>query len=135
MAGNIADYAEAKMLEHSVGKTTWGAVTAYCALFTTTPGDAGTGGIEVSTTSTGYARVATAGLWGSAVVGAGTIANSSAITFPTATASWGTVAGVGIYDASTAGNLIWYGALTASKAIGTGDVFQFAVGNLSLAID
>ena len=60
---------------------------------------------------------------------------SSAIEFPTATASFGTVSHVGIFDASTSGNLLAYAALTASKAIDTGDVFRVPAGDLDITLD
>jgi hypothetical protein len=57
--------------------------------------------------------------------------NNIAITFPTATGSWGTVTYFGIYDASTAGNLVGYGALTSSQTISSGAP-SFAVGALTV---
>jgi len=40
-----------------------------------------------------------------------------------------------LYDAATAGNALIWGALTASKAIGTGDTASFAAGALSISLD
>lgn len=129
MAGNISDFAENKLLEHCTGRTVWTPpATTYLALYTTAPSDAG-GGTEVS--GSGYARQSIA--W--AAASAGVIPNSSTITF-TATGSWGTVTHVGIFDASSAGNLLWWGPLAASRTINTsGDSLQFAVGQLSLTLD
>lgn len=110
MAG-MSDYSAKKVLELLTGKTPFATPTCYVALFTTMPTDAGTGGVEV--TGGSYARVAVAGLWNAASGSAPSqISNASAIIFPTATASWGTVVGFGIYDALTSGNLIvsdWLG--------------------------
>jgi hypothetical protein len=77
----------------------------YVALFTAVGSDAGSGFTEVSGGS--YARVATgSGDW---ILGAGsapsTISNSFDIIFPTATAGWGSVIAIGLFDAPTAGNL------------------------------
>lgn len=132
MANNtIVDYAENKILDHMVGKTSWTMPTTWLALYTTTPVDAGTGGVEVS--GGAYARVATAGLWNAA--SGGSISNSADIVFPTATASWGTVVGVALLDAATVGNMIIAGALTASKTVGNGDVFKFLAGQLVFTLD
>ena len=88
----------------------------YVALFTSNPAEDASG-TEVSTTGTAYARQSvTFSVSGNAA------SNTAAIEFPTATASYGTVTHVGVFDASTAGNLIAYAALTTSKAIDTGDV-------------
>jgi hypothetical protein len=103
----FSDYAARKVLDHSVGKTSWTMPTAYVALYTVLPGDAGTGGTEVSTGS--YARVATSGTtWNAAAASApSSNSNATAITFPTTTGSWGSVVGWTLMDASTAGNQIW----------------------------
>lgn len=102
----------------------------HVALFTAAPTDAG-GGTEV--TGGSYARAALAASlanWagtqaaGSTVASTGTggaTSNNSVITFPTPTAAWGVVTHFGIFDAATGGNLLFHGALTASKTINNGD--------------
>jgi hypothetical protein len=101
--------------------------TVYLALYTSDPTDADTG-TEVSGGS--YARQSIT--FGSPSNGAST--NTAAIEFPQATGSWGTVAYIGIRDASTAGNLLYHTALDASKTIATGDVFRVAIGSLSVTL-
>lgn len=105
-------------------------VTVYVALYTVLPTDAG-GGTEVSTSGTAYGRVAVT--FGAPSGGA--IANSGALTFTQATADWGTVVGFGIFDASSAGNLMVYSPLDASKAIQNGDTASFAIGALVINCD
>lgn len=130
MASGIADYAENKILDHSVGKASWTSPTAYVALYTATPSDSG-GGTEVSGGS--YARKTTAAAdWNSA--SSGSISNAVDLTFPTATANWGTITGVAILDASTAGNFIWWGDLSATKVVNNGDVFKFLASQLVLTL-
>jgi hypothetical protein len=100
----------------------------YLALFTTDPADDASG-TEVSTSGTAYARQsATFSVTGD------TASNTAAIEFPTATASYGTVSHVGVFDASTGGNLIAHAALTTSKAIDTGDVFRVPTGELDITL-
>ena len=101
----------------------------YLALFTANP-DEDASGTEVSTSGTAYARQSVA-----FTVSGNTASNSAAVEFPTATASYGTVTHVGIFDASTAGNLIAYAALTTSKAIDTGDVMRVPAGDLDITLD
>lgn len=112
---------------------TAGAVTRptawYLALFTTNPAEDGSG-TEVSATGTAYARQSV-----SFTVSGNTASNSAAVEFPTATASYGTVTHVGVYDASSGGNLIAYAALTTSKAIDTGDVLRIPLGELDITLD
>lgn len=108
-----------------------GAVTRptawYVALFTTDPTDADTG-TEVSGGS--YARTAvTFSVTGNAAT------NTGGVEFPAATANWGTVSHIGVYDASTGGNLIFHSALTTAKAITDGDVFRIPTGDLDFTLD
>jgi len=125
-----------------------GPTNLYIGLFTTVPVDAGTGGVEVSTTSTGYGRVTLASSlanWagtsvstgGSVSAGSnGTTSNVNAITFGTPTNSWGTITGFGIWDAATGGNLLIFGNLTTSKTVNNGDAAPaFSANALSIQID
>lgn len=99
----------------------------YVALFTTDPTDADTG-TEVSGGS--YARTAvTFSVTGNAAT------NTGGVEFPAATANWGTVSHIGVYDASTAGNLIFHSPLTVAKAITDGDVFRIPTGDLDFTLD
>lgn len=129
MAG-FTTYLQQKILDHISGNGSYTAPTPYVGLFTAAPSDAG-GGTEVSGGS--YARVNANTSFGAA---SGTaIANDAAITFPTASASWGTVTHFGVFDASTTGNLLYWGALSTSKAIGSGDTASFAIGELDVTLD
>ena len=101
----------------------------YMALFTSNPADDASG-TEVSTTGTAYARQSA-----TFTISGDTASNSAAIEFPTATASFGTVSHVGVFDASTGGNLIAYAALSTSKAIDTGDVFRIPSGDFDVTLD
>jgi len=124
-----SDYLENKLLEHVLKNTAYTSpTTVYCALFTVTPSDSG-GGTEV--TGGSYARESIT--FGAAA--SGTISNSAIIDFGTATADWGTIVAVGIFDAITSGNLLFWGALTSNKTILNGDSFTFPIGNLDVSMD
>lgn len=129
----IADYLENALLAHSVGKASLTMPTAYIALFTAAPSDTG-GGTEV--TGGSYARYTTSGAsWNSA--SGGSISNAVDLTFPTATANWGTITHVALIDSLTSGgsnNYLWHGALSASKVVNNGDVFKFLAGQLVLTL-
>ena len=101
----------------------------YLALFTSNPAEDASG-TEVSTSGTAYARQSA-----TFTVSGNEATNSAAIEFPTATASYGTVTHIGVYDASTGGNLIAYAALTTSKAIDTGDVLRLPANDLDITMD
>jgi hypothetical protein len=126
---SVSDYYENKILDHMLRNQVFSPpTTIYVALYTASPSDSG-GGTEVSGGS--YARQ-------SATFNAasgGSITNSADITFPQATANWGTIVSVGLFDASTAGNLLWYGDLTQSKTVNNGDIFKISAGNLTVSLD
>jgi hypothetical protein len=103
------------------------------ALFTANPSDSG-GGTEV--TGGSYARVSVTNNttnWPNA--SSGSKSNGTAITFPTATANWGTVTAFGIFDASSAGNLLYWGTLSASKTVDNGDTASFASSAITITED
>jgi hypothetical protein len=114
----------------------------YVGLSTTTPDGTGTAGTGSFAEVTGgsYARVTVAnnttsfGAVSAATTAAISRTNATVVTFPAATANWGTVTHVGIFDASTAGNLLAFGALTASNAISSGDTASFAVNQISFTL-
>jgi len=103
--------------------------TVYLALYTTLPAADNTGGTEVSTSGTAYARQAIT----LSAASAGATANTVAVTFPVATANFGTIVGVTIMDSGTAGagNQLYRKAIT-SIAINTSDQFVVAIGALTL---
>lgn len=99
--------------------------TLYLALFTTTPTLSGTGGVEVSTSGTGYARVAlsrSTSTWTGQTGGNDQMyTNTNELVFPVPTGNWGNIVSLGIYDAATAGNLVMISTITTSKPISLGD--------------
>lgn len=133
MADNKTTYLENKILDHvlrgNVGATAYAQPAAiYIALLTATATEAG-GGTEVSTAATGYARQQIT--FNAAANGA--TANSAAIVFPKSTAAWGTITHFAIYDAATGGNMLYYGALSASVAITAANMkVEFEAGTITV---
>ena len=100
----------------------------YVGLFTADPTDTGSGATEI--TGNNYSRVsATFTVSGNAAT------TTAAVEFSAATGSWGTISHIGIFDASSGGNLIAHSALTASKAIASGDVFRIPTGDIDITLD
>lgn len=126
----LSDYAEKLLLDWMMTTGSATRPTAwYVALYTAAPSDSG-GGTEVS--GSGYSRQSVT--FAAASTPGGTTSNTGAVTFTAAGGSWGTVSHIGLHDASTSGNLLWHGAMTASKTIGDGDTLEFAIGNIDLVI-
>jgi hypothetical protein len=136
-----SNYLEDEILDHVLGegaRNFTSPATLFIALFNNTSGnaatnlEAGTLTDEVSTSGTAYSRKAV----DFAAASGGSAATSATVTFDTATASQGTITHVAIMDGGTAGsgNVLFYGALTASKTVDTGDTFQISSGNLTVSL-
>lgn len=133
MALAVSDYLAKALLNQVFRNTAYTRpTTVYVALYTSNPTAADTG-TEVSGGS--YARQAVAFGAPTAVGGKQTISNSSDIAFSAASADWGTITHIGIRDAATGGNLLYYGAVTNPRSILTSDVFKFQVGSLALSLN
>lgn len=143
----MSNYVENKILDYYFRGLTISAPSGlYVALFTVAPDDTG-GGTEVSGNAYARVNVAPSTTNWAATNGAttttnpssgtsGTTSNNIAITFPAATpGNWGTIVAQGIFDASTSGNLLFWGLLSASQVINAGGIFSFAISQLSLQID
>lgn len=127
MAGNLSNYLENKLIDHFLGTTSFTAPAAvYVGLYTVAPDDTG-GGTQV--TGGSYARQ-TATFTASS---SGATSNSANIDFAGMPAA--TVVAIGIFDASTAGNLLLWGTLTVNKTTDAGDTLRIATGDLDISID
>ena len=124
----FSNYLENALINATLRNTSYTSPSAvYVGLFTSDPTDAGSG-TEVSGGS--YARKqATFGSPSN-----GVSSTSADITFDQATANWGTVTHIGIYDASSSGNLLYHSPLTTSKTIESGDIFKIASGSLVVTL-
>lgn len=132
MAGSKTNYLEGKLLDLVFGAVAFAAPgTLYLAAFTVAPGETG-GGTEV--TGGSYARVAVTNNTTN-FPSANPKLNGTAISFPQASASWGTVVAVGWMDAASGGNMLTYCTLDTSKDITSGDTLTFAAGALSHSED
>lgn len=122
----MSDYLELKFLDHFTGTASTSAPAAvYLGLSTASMNDDASG-TELS--GNNYTRKAIT----FASAASGSISSNAAVEFNAATASWGTVSHWGIWDAATGGNLLYHGAFTTSKAIGSGDILKVASGSLTI---
>lgn len=137
--GSFSDYLEKEILDHILGGGIYQRpATVWIGLWTSALSDSSTGSTAGEVSGGAYARVSRTNNstnWPAASGTTATKSNGTAITFPQATASWGTVTYFCIIDAPTAGNILGWGALTQSKAIGAGDTAAFAIGDLDVTLD
>ena len=124
----FTDFMENKIIDHMLRNQSYTPpATVYVALFTTATSDAG-GGTEVS--GGAYARQAVT--LGAASGGASS--NSADITFPQATADWGTITHLALMDALTGGNMLMHTPLDASKTVNNGDTFKINQNDLDVTV-
>jgi hypothetical protein len=126
MAGSASDYLENKLIDHSLGTTVYTKPSSvYIALYTTAPSDSYSG-VEVSGGS--YIRkiiTFSSASGGSAV-------NNTAVSFtsmPTAD-----VSGIGVLDSLTSGNLLYWGTLSNTISIISGDTVNISNGTLTISL-
>ena len=141
--GAMSDYAEDGVLDEIFNKVAFSVSHTYLALYTATPTDTG-GGTEV--TGGAYARQlvypnssSSTPKWNLAAdtstpTGAKHVDNANTISFPQATANWGSVKAFAVKDHLTTGNHIWWGVLDSTKAVSTGDTFKFSTGDLKVTL-
>lgn len=132
---SFGNYLENELLDHVFANAAYTApATLYLALSTADPTDDGSGIAEPSGGS--YARLAvTNNLTNWPAASGGSKSNGADFTFATATASWGVISHMAIYDAVTGGNMLAHAALTSSKTIDNGDTVIFETGNLTITLD
>ena len=126
----LSDFAEKLCLDFlmtaggAVRPTSW-----FVALFTDPTDDAG-GGTEVA--GAGYARQAAT--FDAASSPGGTTQNADAQSFTASGGNFGTITHIAIYDAITAGNSLWHGAITTPRTVNDGDTLTFSIGNIDLTL-
>lgn len=128
MASGKSDYYELQILDLIGGTAITPPATLYFALYTAAPTDSG-GGTEV--TGGGYVRlgVVNSPAYFGAATGSGKT-NSTPLVWATPTASWGTVVAIGIFDAASGGNLLYWGTVTTSRLVDVGVPPRIEIGEL-----
>lgn len=131
--GAMSNYLEEAILNAVFRNTPFTSPTSvHLALYTSDPTEADTG-TEVS--GGAYARRPVTFSAPTQVGGKGTISNSADVSFPVATAAWGTVTHIGLRSAATGGNLLYYGPVSNARSILANDQLKFLAGELILDLD
>ena len=106
----------------------------YVGLFSTAPANDGASGTELS--GNGYARQQVT--FGAPAPDTGNVrkvSNTNVITFGPASADWLQAVAFGIWDAASAGELLYWDNLTTPKTVQNGDKVEYAVGALVVKED
>ncbi|NBW18290.1 MAG: hypothetical protein EBR82_60985 [Caulobacteraceae bacterium] len=123
---SIANYLENKVLDKVFRNTDFTVSGAWVRLHTGDPGEDGTanGATETTRKSATFGSAASSG-------SISTTADMTWTSYPAAE----TITHISLWDASTAGNALWKGALTASRTLAIGNTFTISSGSLTITLD
>lgn len=121
----IANYCENKLLDAVFNNVSFTVAQAYVQLHTADPGEAGTNAAAGETTRKALSVAAAA---------SGQVVSDADLTW-TSVSTTETYHSVSVWDASTSGNCLWSGPLTATKAVTAGDTFTIPSGQLTVSLD
>jgi hypothetical protein len=125
-----SDYLEVAVLNASLRNIALQVAATWVGLNTADPTDAATAN---ECTDSGYARKSAT--WAAPTSGAGTCATSADIDFNAiADAGPFVITHVSIWDAVSAGNLLYHAALSVSKSFSLADVPRFPAGSLVVSV-
>jgi hypothetical protein len=137
--GLFSNYMAEDCLEEFVqGQTRVRPSPHYWALSTTTPSADGSNFTEPSSGGYGRTTISNPGnvFPTSPTMGDPTTYTTNAnIPFASPTGSWGTVTYWGIFDASSGGNLLFFGQLDSSANVQSGDTVRFLSGDLTVTME
>jgi hypothetical protein len=119
---SISNYAELALLD-TLRNTSFAVAATYVKLHTGDAGEAGTTNAASETTRKAISFSAAS---------SGSMASSATVEWTNVAASE-TYSHWSLWDASTAGNCLWTGALSTSAAVTAGDTFQIT--SLTLSLD
>jgi hypothetical protein len=127
-------YLANKVMDYNFGQTSYTVPsTLYFGLSTTVIGNDGNGATEP--VGNGYARVAvTNNKTNFSSSSNGVLSNLIAVSFPESTASWGTITYIGIWDALSSGNVLYFEALSSSRSVQPNTTVVFAIGALTFSM-
>ena len=133
----FSDLLENLLLDHSLRNVSWTSpTTVFIALHTADPTDVETTASANEVAASGYDRFeVSAGLGGFTTASGGSCRNSEAWEFLTATTAWGSISHMSIWDNTTTGLMMYHGALTTTKVVGTDDIVRFPANTLSVKLD
>lgn len=128
-----SNYLETAIFNHVFRNTSYTSpASLYVALFTSTAtsADVEAGTLTNEVSGGAYARQAIT--FGAPTNGAGS--NSGTITFPTASANWGTIRFAAVMDASSSGNVLWWAQLNSDVTINSGNTYQFNTASVAPSV-
>lgn len=130
MSDNLPDSVENALLDLLLRGTAYTVTTPIKARLMTANGSDSSNGTELGT-SGGYTAGGQTITFGTAASG-GTIANTAACTWTNMPAA--TIVGLELWSSDGTPKRLWYGALSSSKTVASGDTFEFAIGDVTCTL-
>ena len=119
-----------KLANHSIGVQAYPLpTTVYIALFSADPGETSSLANELS--GSGYQRI---NVYGKLDATSGVITNTELVNSEEATANWQTITHLALVDASTAGKIMYQGALTTPKDVPAGERFSMLPADMQITL-
>lgn len=130
MADNLPDTVENAILDLLCRGTAYTVTTPIKARLMTANGTDSSNGTELGT-SGGYTALGQTITFGSAAA-SGSISNTVACTWTNMPAT--TIVGLELWSSDGTPKRLWYGALSSSKTVASGDTFEFAIGDVTCTL-
>jgi hypothetical protein len=131
----FSNYLEDQITGWIAGTSMTAPTATFVQLYNGDPTDTGSGGTAITIDSPARTSVASgSGSWTRGTGGAGTITNATAITITSSATATASATHFAVFDASATGNLLFFGALTTSKTIASGDEVKFNASALTLTV-
>ena len=124
---DLSNYGENACAKYIANETPPTLTTLYLSLHTGSPGEANDGSNELAVAN-GYAREAIS----FASVSGASVSTDTDIVFTASGGDWSGATHYGIYDASTAGNLVALKAIGSTVTVTDGNTFTVGSGDLSI---
>lgn len=132
---SISDHLRNELLDHILSAATFTAgATLYMALCTAAPTSSSTGSTITEPSGNNYARLAiTNNATNFPAASGGSKSNGVTFTHATPSGSWGSITHYALCDASSAGNVYFFGAVDTAMTPTSGETVQWSSGNFVFA--
>ncbi|MGP9826896.1 phage tail fiber protein [Ectopseudomonas khazarica] len=130
----FSDYLENTLINATLRGATYTGGAVYVALFTTDPTDAGTGAELLDSAYVRQRAHTTVASDGFTVPANGVTSNARNIVFPAIVDGQVTVTHWALFDAQTAGNMLYHAPMLNEKTLDPTDVISFPIGSLSITL-
>lgn len=132
--GTTTDYLETRLIDHASGQAAYTHPSQLYVGLILNSGLPQKDGTHTEVTGTSYSRNSVDFNAAAAGVDGATADNTALLSWTPSGENWGDVGAIGLYDAASGGNLLWFTNLTAVETINDGDTFELPAGIIDLKL-